>query len=121
MRSRLILPAAAFAQFLLVPSRGWAQHTILGPSFALMGGREGMGGGCGDHRAPYVVGGISFPFVDGSTHRFSIHFDYYSLRLTNDRFQRTYQNGFRVAEQRIASVHHWTQALSLGMRWGFRM
>lgn len=73
------------------------------------------------HDAPYYVSALSFPFTDGVRHRFSIHIDYYWLRLTDDRFQRTYQNGFRVAEQPVAPVHRWTNAMTVGMRWGFRL
>lgn len=83
-----------------------------------------LGGGTvvrGGHEAPYFVGALSFPFADGSTRRFSVLVEYYWLRLTNDRFQRTYQNGFRVAEQPLAPIHHWSNAMTLGVRWGFRL
>jgi hypothetical protein len=73
------------------------------------------------YEAPYFVGALSFPFADGSSRRFSWLVEYYLLRLTNDRFQRTYQNGFRVAEQPLGPIQRWSNAMTLGVRWGFRL
>lgn len=80
-----------------------------------------LGGGTAwreGHNVPYLVTGIGIPAVDGVTHRFGFQLEYHWVRLTSDRFRRTFLNGQMTAEQPLGNVHRWSHAVTLGMRVG---
>jgi hypothetical protein len=83
-----------------------------------------LGGGTAmreGRNVPYLVAALGLPSVDGTAHRFGWQLEYQWLRLTNERFLRTWQNGFMVSQQPAGTIRHWSNAITLGVRWGFRL
>jgi hypothetical protein len=73
------------------------------------------------HNVPYFVAAVGIPFVDGVTRRFGLQVDYHWVRLTSDRFQRTFLNGQMTAEQSLGTAHAWSHALTVGLRLGIAL
>lgn len=68
---------------------------------------------------PYFLAGWGVPALDGVKHRFGLQLDYQWLRFSNEQFQRTFQGGIMTAEQRLGTVQHWSNAVTVGVRWAF--
>jgi hypothetical protein len=81
-----------------------------------------LGGGGAWHEGydmPYAVLGTAFTAVDQPYLRLELGAEYQSLRVTGDRFRRTYQNFQLVSEEPLGRVHHWSHALVIGVSLGF--
>jgi hypothetical protein len=66
------------------------------------------------HDLPYLVIATG---VQGTNHakvQFGVSAEFQLLRVTSDRFRRTYQNGQLVSEQSLGRVHTVSHALILG-------
>jgi len=68
------------------------------------------------HDLPHVVDGAGLSLVDRACLNVTLEGEYQSLRVTSDRFQRTYQNSQLIAEQSLGQIHRWTSASAIEMR-----
>jgi hypothetical protein len=81
-----------------------------------------LGGGAAWHEGydlPYVVLGTGFTAVDQPYLRLQLGVEYQWLRVTGDRFRRTFQNFQLVSEESLGRVHRWSHAVVFGVYLGF--
>jgi hypothetical protein len=81
-----------------------------------------LGGGAAWHEGydlPYVVLGTAFTAVDQSYLRLQLGVEYQWLRVTGDRFRRTFQNSQLVSEESLGRFHRWGHAVVFGVYLGF--
>ena len=71
------------------------------------------------HDLPYVVLGTAVTAVDQPDLRLELGVEYQWLRVTSDRFQRTFLNSELVAEESLGQVHQWSHAVVIGAYLGF--
>ena len=67
------------------------------------------------HDLPYVLLGASVPIPTGQKVRLVIEAEYLVLRVTSDRYRRTWQNFQLVAEDSLGQIHEWSDALAVGV------
>jgi hypothetical protein len=81
-----------------------------------------LGGGAAWHEGydlPYVALGADFTAVDQPYLRLQLGVEYQWLRVTGDRFRRTFQNSQLVLEESLGRVHRWSHAVVFGVYLGF--
>jgi hypothetical protein len=64
---------------------------------------------------PYGVFGAAIALVSRPTYGISVGGELQVLRVTSDRFRRTYQDFSLVSEESLGRVHQWSHALVLGV------
>jgi hypothetical protein len=67
------------------------------------------------HNLPYVVLAAGLTLLDRPDVQLGLESELQWLRVTSDRFRRTYQNFTLVAEEPLGRVHQWSHAFSLGI------
>lgn len=67
------------------------------------------------HDLPYLVFAAGLTIVDRPTFRLGLEGEYQLLRVTSDRFRRTYQDFQLVTEESLGRVHEWSDALIFGI------
>jgi hypothetical protein len=79
--------------------------------------RVALGAGNAWHEGynlPYGVFGADLALVSRPTYGISLGAELQMLRVTADRFRRTYQDFTLVSEESLGRVHRWSHALVLG-------
>jgi hypothetical protein len=77
-----------------------------------------LGGGNAWHEGynlPYGVLGAELALVSRPTYGISLSGELQLLRVTSDRFRRTYQDFALISEESLGRVHRWSHALVLGV------
>lgn len=70
------------------------------------------------HDLPYIVLGAGVAILDRPDVHLGIESEYQWLRVSSDRFRRTYQNFSLVAEEPLGRVHQWSHGFILGITLG---
>ena len=87
----------------------------LGPQGQAPGLALGVGNAWhSSHDLPYMLAGVSVPIATGHKTRVVIEAEYLMLRVTSDRYRRTWQNAQLVAVESLGRIHHWSRALTFG-------
>lgn len=73
------------------------------------------------YNAPYFVAAIGLPLIDGVGNRFGFLAEYQWLRLTSDRARLTWLNQQLVVDEPLGKAHHWSHAVTIGVRVGMRL
>lgn len=67
------------------------------------------------YNLPYGVLGAELALVSQPTYGISLSGELQLLRVTSDRFRRTYQDFALVSEESLGRLHRWSHALVLGV------
>ncbi len=67
---------------------------------------------------PYVLFAGRLPLLNGPGVQFGIELEYQWLRVSGDRYRRTYQNGQLVTEEPLGRIRRWSHAASIGLHLG---
>jgi hypothetical protein len=67
------------------------------------------------HNLPYLVFAAGFSILDRPNVHLGVEGEYHWLRVSSDRFRRTYQDFELVAEEPLGRVHAWSHALIIGI------
>jgi hypothetical protein len=67
------------------------------------------------HDLPYLVFAAELSVLDRPNVQLGLGGEYQLLRVTSDRFRRTYQDFQLVAEESLGRFHEWSHALILGI------
>lgn len=87
----------------------------LGPTGRAPGLALGVGNAWhASHDLPYVLLGVSVPITTGHHVRVVLETEYLILRVTSDRYRRTWQNFQLVSEESLGQYHQWSRALAFG-------
>ncbi len=68
------------------------------------------------HDLPYLVLAAGLNLFEWSDAKLSLAGEYQYLRVTSDRFRRTYQDFQLVTEEPLGRVHEWSHAWTLGVQ-----
>jgi hypothetical protein len=67
------------------------------------------------HNLPYGVLGADLALASEPTYEISLSIELQLLRVTSDRFRRTYQDFSLISEESLGRVHDWSHALVFGV------
>ena len=67
---------------------------------------------------PYVLFAGRLPLLNRPGVQFGIEVEYQWLRVSGDRYRRTYQNGQLVTEEPLGRSRRWSHAASIGLHLG---
>jgi hypothetical protein len=81
-----------------------------------------VGGGNAWHEGynlPYLVFGAALLLLDRPNVQLGVEGEYQWLRVSGDRYRRTFQDFELIAEERLGRVHTWSHAAIVGVHLGF--
>lgn len=67
------------------------------------------------HDLPYLVGAAALPLLDRPNVQLGLEGEYEWLRVSADRYRRTYQNFQLMAEESLGRVHTWSHAVIMSV------